>query len=38
MAGAVAAVACAGPVTIEGFAAVSVSWPGFARVLEGLWS
>jgi 3-phosphoshikimate 1-carboxyvinyltransferase len=25
-------------VTVAGFAAVAVSWPGFAEALEGLWS
>jgi len=38
MAGAVAAVAARGEVAVEGLEAVSVSWPGFAEALEGLWS
>lgn len=37
MAGAVAASA-GGRVEVEGFGASAVSWPGFDRVLEGLWS
>jgi len=38
MAGAVAAVACDGEVSIRGFEASSVSWPEFATVLERTWS
>jgi len=38
MAAAVAATAADGPVTIAGFDAVDVSWPGFRTTLEGLWS
>ncbi len=38
MAGAVAALARRSTVTVDGFSAVQVSWPGFADVLEALWS
>ena len=38
MAGAVAAVAAIGPVTIRGANAASVSWPGFYDELEAMWS
>jgi 3-phosphoshikimate 1-carboxyvinyltransferase len=38
MAGAVAATAAAGPVTVTGGEVVAVSWPGFYEALEGLWS
>jgi len=38
MAAAVAAVAAAGPVVVQGFDAASVSWPGFAEALEAAWS
>jgi 3-phosphoshikimate 1-carboxyvinyltransferase len=38
MAAAVAATRAAGDVTIEHAEVASVSWPGFYKVLEGLWS
>ena len=38
MAAAVGAAAAAGPVTVDGFAAAAVSWPGFEEVLEAAWS
>jgi 3-phosphoshikimate 1-carboxyvinyltransferase len=38
MAGAVAATAVRGPVTISGARAAGVSWPGFYEDLEALWS
>ncbi|MCP4308128.1 MAG: 3-phosphoshikimate 1-carboxyvinyltransferase [bacterium] len=38
MAGAVAATAATGPVTISGAASVGVSWPRFFEALEALWS
>lgn len=38
MAAAVAAVICRGPVSVTGWEAVAVSWPGFAEALESLWS
>jgi len=38
MAAAVASVAAEGEVTVDGFEAAAVSWPGFAAALEGLWS
>lgn len=38
MAAAVAAGAADGPVTVEGFEAAAVSWPGFAEALEAAWS
>lgn len=38
MAAAVAAVAADGPVTVDGFDAASVSWPGFSEALEAAWS
>jgi 3-phosphoshikimate 1-carboxyvinyltransferase len=38
MAAAVGAVASRSEVEVAGFEAVEVSWPGFAEVLEGLWS
>jgi 3-phosphoshikimate 1-carboxyvinyltransferase len=38
MAAAVAAAACEESVTIRGFEAVNVSWPGFRSTLEDVWS
>ena len=38
MAGAVAATASTGPVTISGAGSVGVSWPRFFEALEALWS
>lgn len=38
MAAAVGAVACGEAVTVRGFDAVAVSWPGFGEALEALWS
>jgi 3-phosphoshikimate 1-carboxyvinyltransferase len=38
MAAAVAATRATGDVTIEHAEVASVSWPGFYKVLEGLWS
>lgn len=38
MAGAVAATAATGPVTISGAGSVGVSWPRFFEALEALWS
>ena len=38
MAAAVAAVATAGEVAVDGYEAVRVSWPGFGEALEALWS
>jgi 3-phosphoshikimate 1-carboxyvinyltransferase len=38
MAAAVAAATADGGVTVEGFEAVSISWPGFTAALESLWS
>ena len=38
MAAAVAAAASEGPVTVNGFEAAAVSWPGFAEALEAAWS
>ena len=38
MAGAVAAVACAGEVAVKAFEASAVSWPGFGEILEKTWS
>ncbi|MCB2223050.1 MAG: 3-phosphoshikimate 1-carboxyvinyltransferase [Actinobacteria bacterium] len=38
MAAAVAATAAGGPVTVDGFDAADVSWPGFDRALEAAWS
>ena len=38
MAGAVAALVRGAPVSVAGFEAADVSWPGFGEVLEGMWS
>ena len=38
MAGAVAATAATGPVTIEDAGSVVVSWPRFFEALEAMWS
>jgi 3-phosphoshikimate 1-carboxyvinyltransferase len=38
MAAAIAALVRGAPVSVSGFAAADVSWPGFGGVLEGLWS
>jgi 3-phosphoshikimate 1-carboxyvinyltransferase len=38
MAAAVAAAAADGPVTVDGFGAAAVSWPGFEEALETAWS
>jgi len=38
MAAAVAAAASDGPVTVDGFQAAAISWPGFAQELEAAWS
>lgn len=38
MAGAVAATAATGPITISGAGSVAVSWPRFFEALEALWS
>ena len=38
MTAAVSAVVAAGKVTVEGFDATDISWPGFADILEGMWS
>ncbi|MFH2072794.1 MAG: 3-phosphoshikimate 1-carboxyvinyltransferase [Actinomycetota bacterium] len=38
MAAAVAATAADGPVTVAGFEAVAVSWPGFEQALAAAWS
>jgi len=38
MAAAVAALVRGAPVSVAGFGAADVSWPGFGEVLEGMWS
>ncbi len=38
MAAAIAALVRGAPVSVSGFVAADVSWPGFGGVLEGLWS
>lgn len=38
MAAAVAATAADGPVSVDGFEAAAVSWPGFEHALEATWS